>query len=156
MWPPFSASAKIFVLSFFSNYYCCIVNYPNQPMKQPPFIIYVHGVCGSKTWTVHSGDCSTFSRALARKTHMTRETWIADDTSNTWAMMSSRVDAAETGDQSTYMWTATHHRAAVFWEGTSGMELSKKAAISNKGRSLEKEWQPTPLFLSGEFCGQRL
>ena len=74
MWPSFSASAKIFILLFCSNYYYCIVNYPNQPMKRQPFIICAHGVCGSRTWTGHSEDCSTFSRALAGKTHMTRET----------------------------------------------------------------------------------
>lgn len=71
MLPPFIALAKIFILSFCSNYYCCIANYP---MKQQPFIYYAPGCCGLRIWTGYSEDCFTFSRASAGKTHVTRVT----------------------------------------------------------------------------------
>lgn len=74
MLPPFSASAKMFILLFSSNYYCCIINYPGYPMKQQLFNYYVQRFCGLRICTGHSKDCSRFSGASAGKTHITRVT----------------------------------------------------------------------------------
>lgn len=77
MFPPFSASAKKFVLSFSFNYYCCITNNPKLPHET--IVYYAQRFCILRICTGHCRDWSTFSGASARKTHTARVTWTVGD-----------------------------------------------------------------------------